>query len=146
MSDLGPVDSNCVVRVIGRHCPGRDQCVLLYRAPGPRLLFGSELMSELDDEKGIYLETHAKQLAPDLISITVDHVGRGRTRGRLALSAVAYAVEDGGWLREYGDSARGLAGLGSRPGADAAKLDLLRGSLAHPHDKCESRGVCGDGR
>src|SRR5258708_14375191 len=75
MSDLGPVDSNCVVRVIGSHCPDRDQCVLLYRAPAPRLLFGSEFMSELDDEKGIYLETHAKQLAPDLISITVDHVG-----------------------------------------------------------------------
>ena len=51
MSDLGPVDSNCVVRVIGGHCAERHQCVLLYRAPGPRLLYGSELMSELDDER-----------------------------------------------------------------------------------------------
>jgi hypothetical protein len=75
MSDLGPVDSNCVVRVIGGHCADRHRCVLLYRAPGPRLLYGSELMSELDDERGLYLETHAKQLDDDLISISVDHVG-----------------------------------------------------------------------
>ena len=77
MSDLGPVDSNCVVRVISAHCPERPQCVLLYRPPGPRLLYGSELMSELDDERGMYLETHAKQLEDDLISISVDHVGAG---------------------------------------------------------------------
>jgi hypothetical protein len=31
-------------------------------------------MSELDDEKGRYLETHAKQLDADVVSITVDHV------------------------------------------------------------------------
>jgi hypothetical protein len=97
MSDLGPVDSNCVVRVIGRHCPGRDQCVLLYRAPAPRLLFGSELMSELDDEKGIYLETHAKQLAPDLISITVDHVGADGPAGgwRYRLLPMQWKTENG---------------------------------------------------
>ena len=97
MSDLGPVDSNCVVRVIGRHCLGRDQCVLLYRAPGPRLLFGSEFMSELDDEKGIYLETHAKQLAPDLISITVDHVGAGGHAGgwRYRLLPMQWKTESG---------------------------------------------------
>jgi hypothetical protein len=82
MSDLGPVDSNCVVRVIGAHCPGRQQCVLLYRPPGPRLLYGSELMSELDDERGMYLETHAKQLDAEHISISVDHVGSvGRPGG-----------------------------------------------------------------
>jgi hypothetical protein len=75
MSELGPVDRNCVVRVISTHCPDRHQCVLLYRMPGPRLLYGSELMSELDDEKGMYLETHAKHLEDDLISISVDHVG-----------------------------------------------------------------------
>ena len=75
MCDLGPGDSNCVMRVIGGHCPDRDRCVLLYRPPGPRLLYGSELMSDLDDEKGIYLETHAKQVAAELISIAVDHVG-----------------------------------------------------------------------
>lgn len=75
MSDLGPVDRNCVVRVISAHCPERHQCVLLYRAPGPRLLYGSELMSERDDERGIYLETHAKHLEDDMISISVDHVG-----------------------------------------------------------------------
>ena len=97
MSDLGPVDSNCVVRVIGRHCPGRDQCVLLYRAPGPRLLFGSELMSELDDERGIYLETHAKQLEADLISITVDHVGADGHAGgwRYRLLPMQWKTEDG---------------------------------------------------
>ena len=97
MSDLGPVDRNCVVRVISGHCPDRHQCVLLYRAPGPRLLYGSELMSELDDERGIYLETHAKQLSADLISINVDHVGADGGCGRLALPAVADAVktEDG---------------------------------------------------
>jgi hypothetical protein len=81
MSDLGPVDRNCVVRVISGHCPERHQCVLLYRAPGPRLLYGSELMSELDDERGLYLETHAKQLEADLISITVDHVGSDGSPG-----------------------------------------------------------------
>jgi hypothetical protein len=75
MSDLGPVDRNCVVRVISGHCPDRHQCVLLYRAPGPRLLYGGERMSELDDERGIYLETHAKHLEDELISISVDHVG-----------------------------------------------------------------------
>jgi hypothetical protein len=75
MSDLGPVDNGCFARVHSGHCPGRHQCVMLDRAPGPRLLFGSELMSELDDEAGIYLETHAKHLEADLISITVDHVG-----------------------------------------------------------------------
>jgi len=75
MSDLGPVDNTCFARVRGGHCPDRPQCVMLDRAPGPRLVFGSELMSELDDEKGIYLETHAKHLDEDLISITVDHVG-----------------------------------------------------------------------
>jgi hypothetical protein len=75
MSDLGAVDRNCVVRVISGHCPDRHQCVLLYRAPGPRLLYGSELMSDLDDERGLYLETHAKHLEDDVISITVDHVG-----------------------------------------------------------------------
>ena len=75
MSDLGPVDNSCFARVHSGHCPERHQCVVLDRAPGPRLLFGSELMSELDDEAGIYLETHAKHLEVDLISITVDHVG-----------------------------------------------------------------------
>jgi hypothetical protein len=75
MSDLGPVDRNCVARMISGHCPDRHQCVLLYRAPGPRMLFGSELMSELDDERGIYLETHAKQLDAEHVSISVDHVG-----------------------------------------------------------------------
>ncbi|HEX2285988.1 MAG TPA: hypothetical protein VHI10_14375 [Mycobacterium sp.] len=74
-SELGPVDTSCFARLIGGHCPERHQCIVLDRAPGPRLLFGSELMSELDDEKGRYLETHAKQLESELVSITVDHVG-----------------------------------------------------------------------
>jgi hypothetical protein len=81
MSDLGAVDRNCVVRVISGHCPDRHRCVLLYRAPGPRLLYGSEQMSELDDERGIYLETHAKHLEDDLISISFDHVGRDGCAG-----------------------------------------------------------------
>lgn len=75
MSDLGPVDNTCFARVQGGHCPERPQCVVLDRTPGPRLLFGSELMSELDDEKGMYLETHAKHLDADHISISVHHVG-----------------------------------------------------------------------
>ena len=75
MSELGPVDNACFARVLSGHCPDRHQCVIVDRAPGPRLLFGSELMSEFDDEKGIYLETHAKHLENDLISISVDHVG-----------------------------------------------------------------------
>lgn len=75
MSDLGSVDTTCFARICGGHCPGRDQCVMLDRAPGPRLLLGSELMSEIDDEKGIYLDTHAKRVGADVISITVDHVG-----------------------------------------------------------------------
>ena len=75
MSELGGVDSGCFVTVRAGHCPQRPQCVLLYRPPGPRLLFGSELMSDLDDEAGVYLETHAKNLAADLVSITVNHLG-----------------------------------------------------------------------
>ena len=97
MSDLGAVDRNCVVRVISGHCLARPQCVLLYRAPGPRLLYGSELMSDLDDERGIYLETHAKPLAPDLISITVDHVGANGDAGgwRYRLLPMRWKTEDG---------------------------------------------------
>jgi hypothetical protein len=74
MSDLGPVDCTCFATVRAGHCPQRPQCVVLSREPGPRLLYGSELMSELDDEAGIYLETHAKHIGPDLVSISVDHV------------------------------------------------------------------------
>jgi hypothetical protein len=97
LSDLGPVDRNCVVRVISGHCPERPQCVLLYRAPGPRLLYGSELMSELDDERGIYLETHAKQLAEGLISIAVDHVGTDGAAGawRYRLLPMRWKTGDG---------------------------------------------------
>ena len=97
MSDLGPVDRNCVVRVISGHCPERHQCVLLYRVPGPRLLYGSELMSELDDERGIYLETHAKHLEDELISISVDHVGPdGRPASwRYRLLPMRWRTEDG---------------------------------------------------
>lgn len=97
MSDLGPVDNNCFARVIGGHCPDRHQCVVLYRAPGPRLLFGSEMMSDVDDEAGAYLETHAKQLEEDLISITVDHVGAGGPAGswRYRLLPMRWKTVDG---------------------------------------------------
>jgi hypothetical protein len=81
MSELGPVDNSCFAQMRSGHCSGRHQCVMLDRAPGPRLLFGSELMSELDDERGIYLETYAKHLADNLISITVDHVGADGNAG-----------------------------------------------------------------
>jgi hypothetical protein len=96
-SDLGPVDRNCMVRVIGGHCDDRHQCVLLYREPGPRLLYGSELMSELDDERGLYLETHAKHLDDELISISVDHVGTDGRAGswRYRLLAMRWKTEDG---------------------------------------------------
>lgn len=80
MSDLGAVDTGCHATVRAGHCAQRPQCVLVHRPPGPRLLFG-ELMSELDDEAGIYLETHAKLIAADLISINVDHVGAGGPPG-----------------------------------------------------------------
>jgi hypothetical protein len=97
MSDLGRVDSNCVARVISGHCADRHQCVLLYRAPGPRLLYGSELMSELDDEAGVYLETHAKHLEDDLISIAVDHVGADGPPGswRYRLLPMCWKTEEG---------------------------------------------------
>jgi hypothetical protein len=97
MSDLGPVDRNCVVRVISGHCPDRHQCVLLYRAPGPRLLYGGERMSELDDERGIYLETHAKHLEDELISISVDHVGAAGDPGswRYRLLPMRWKTENG---------------------------------------------------
>jgi hypothetical protein len=97
MSDLGVVDNACFARVHSGHCPGRHQCVVLDRAPGPRLLFGSELMSEIDDEAGIYLETHAKQLEPDLISITVDHVGADGEPGswRYRLLPMRWKTENG---------------------------------------------------
>ena len=97
MSDLGAVDRNCVVRVISAHCPDRPQCVLLYRPPGPRLLYGSELMSELDDERGMYFETHAKHLEDELISISVDHVGRDGRPGswRYRLLPMRWKTADG---------------------------------------------------
>jgi hypothetical protein len=97
MSDLGPVDSNCVVRVISGHCADRHQCILLYRAPGPRLLYGSELMSERDDERGIYLETHAKQLDAEHVSISVDHVGidGGPGSWRYRLLPMRWRTDDG---------------------------------------------------
>ena len=96
MSELGEVDNACFASVQSGHCPGRSQCVVLDRAPGPRLLFG-ELMSELDDEAGIYLETHAKQLEAELISITVDHVGSdGPGSWRYRLLPMRWKTE-GGW-------------------------------------------------
>ncbi|MET0757488.1 MAG: hypothetical protein ABWY39_05855 [Mycobacterium sp.] len=96
MSELGEVDNTCFARVHGGHCPGRHQCVVLDRAPGPRLLFGSELMSDLDDEAGVYLETHAKHLAQNLISITVDHVGGGGSASwRYQLLPMRWKTEDG---------------------------------------------------
>lgn len=96
MSDLGSVDTQCHATVRAAHCPQRPQCVLLHRAPGPRLLFG-ELMSELDDEAGIYLETHAKRLDADLISITVDHVGPHGPAGswRYRLLPMRWKTADG---------------------------------------------------
>ena len=96
MSDLGSVDTQCHATVRAGHCPERAQCVLLHRAPGPRLLFG-ELMSELDDEAGIYLETHAKRLDAELISITVDHVGPDGPAGswRYRLLPMRWKTADG---------------------------------------------------
>lgn len=96
MSDLGGVDTQCHATVRAGHCAQRPQCVLLHRPPGPRLLFG-ELMSEVDDEAGIYLETHAKRLDADLISITVDHVGPGGAAGswRYRLLPMRWKTADG---------------------------------------------------
>ena len=98
MSDLGVVDTTCFARVHGRHCPDRHQCVVLGRPPGPQLVFG-ELMSELDDEAGIYLETHAKPIGEDLISITVDHVVSGgpALSWRYRLVPMRWKTEDG-WV------------------------------------------------
>jgi hypothetical protein len=99
MSDFGVVDTTCFARVLGGHCPKRYQCVVLGRPPGPRLLFGSELMSDIDDEAGIYLETHAKDLGHELISITVDHVVRGGNAltWRYRLLPIRWKTEDG-WV------------------------------------------------
>ncbi|AFP41510.1 hypothetical protein [Mycolicibacterium smegmatis] len=96
MSDLGSVDTGCHVAVRAHHCPQRENCVLAYRAPGPRLLYG-ELMSDLDDEAGVYLETHAKHLAPDLISLSVDHVGADGPPGswRYRLLPMRWKTSDG---------------------------------------------------
>ena len=96
MSDLGPVDTGCTTVVRAGHCPQRAQCVLLHRPPGPRRGFG-ELMSDVDDEAGIYLETHAKQLAADLISISVDHVGTDGPAGswRYRLLPMRWKTADG---------------------------------------------------
>ncbi|TXI59867.1 hypothetical protein [Mycolicibacterium mageritense] len=96
MSDLGVVDPGCHAAVRARHCPHRPQCVLVHRPPGPRLVFG-ELMSDVDDEAGIYLETHAKVLAADLISISVDHVGADGPAGswRYRLLPMRWKTADG---------------------------------------------------
>jgi len=100
MSDFGSVDTTCFARVHGGHCPDRQQCVVLGRPPGPRLLFGSELMSDLDDEAGIYLETHAKLLADDLISVSVDHVvsGGSTVSWRYRLLPIRWKTDDG-WVQ-----------------------------------------------
>lgn len=96
MSDLGVVDTGCHAAVRARHCPHRSQCVLVHRPPGPRLVFG-ELMSDVDDEAGIYLETHAKVLAADLISISVNHVGADGPAGswRYRLLPMRWKTADG---------------------------------------------------
>jgi hypothetical protein len=96
MSDLGAVDTGCHATVRAGHCAQRAQCVLVHRPPGPRLLFG-ELMSERDDEAGIYLETHAKLIAADMISISVDHVGAGGPPGswRYRLLPMRWKTADG---------------------------------------------------
>src|SRR5690348_4291044 len=87
MSDLGAVDRNCVVRVISGHCPDRHQCVLLYRAPGPRLLRLRAADIRTSERTGTYLGTpRAQHLQGELISIvpfplsnssSVDHVTSG---------------------------------------------------------------------
>ena len=68
------------------------------------------MMSELDDEAGIYLETHAKPIADDLVSITVDHVGPdgsvGSWRYRLLpmrWSTVERHVSTSSWLAVWPD-------------------------------------------
>jgi hypothetical protein len=96
MSDLGSVDTGCFATVRAGHCPQRPQCVLLFRPPGPRLLYG-ELMSDVDDEAGIYLETHAKHLDAELISINVDHVGADGPPGswRYRLLPMRWKTADG---------------------------------------------------
>ena len=123
MSELGSVDNTCFARVRGGHCAGAHQCVILDRAPGPRLLYGSELMSDLDDEAGIYLETHAKQLEDDLISITVDHVG---SDGRRAAGAIGCCRCGGGPSDWHGHTSARLAVWPRLTVAhDVADLDVL---------------------
>jgi len=97
MSDLGPVDNTCFASVQSGHCAQRSQCVVLARAPGPRLLYGSEFMPELDDEAGIYLETHAKPIGTDLISISVDHISERGPAGswRYRLLPMRWKAADG---------------------------------------------------
>jgi hypothetical protein len=99
MSDFGRVDTTCFASVQGGHCPDRHQCVVLGRPPGPRLIFG-ELMSDLDDEAAMYLETHAKPVGRDLISITVDHVVSGGTAlsWRYRLLPIRWKTEDS-WVQ-----------------------------------------------
>jgi hypothetical protein len=99
MSDFGRVDTTCFASVHGGHCPDRHQCVVLGRPPGPRLVFG-ELMSEVDDEAGTYLETHAKPIGKDVISITVDHVltGGSAVSWRYRLLPMLWKTEDG-WVK-----------------------------------------------
>jgi hypothetical protein len=98
MSDLGPVDSTCFADVRSGHCPHRHQCVILDRAPGPRLLYASDFMSDLDDEAAAYLETHAKLIDADLISISVDHVSVNGPAGswRYRLLPMRWKTADGG--------------------------------------------------
>ena len=127
MSDLGSQDNSCrAPACTAATSPDRYQCVVLDRVPGPRLLFGRELMSELDDEAGIYLETHAKQLGPDLISITVDHVGADAHPGswRYRLLPMRWTTDAAGGAPVRGWRC-GPAICCRRQPADVADLDVL---------------------
>jgi hypothetical protein len=99
MCDFGSVDTTCFASVHGGHCPDKPQCVLVGRPPGPRLLYGGDKMSEIDDEAAVHLETHAKPIGKDLISITVDHVvtGGNAISWRYRLLPIRWKTEDG-WL------------------------------------------------
>ena len=95
MSELGEVDNACFDRCRVVTVPAESVC-------GARPGAGTTAVVRRTDvgarrRSGIYLETHAKQLEADLISITVDHVGSdGPGSWRYRLLPMRWKTE-GGW-------------------------------------------------
>jgi hypothetical protein len=82
-SDLGVVDDSCRVEVVPGHCPDRDFCAIFDRPPGPRILYGSIELADVDRRPGLLtLNQHGVRVGADLVAITATHVRPDGRPGR----------------------------------------------------------------